>query len=230
MNINFTKGTEKTENASQTTSSAQGGEKTSEAEQEGDKTFYDEYQKLLAQNGIYVDGINQGMFLNGVNPEFELQNGSSKFDPKTLKTDFNYDTLTISRDDALFFNDIVNRTDFALASSGDFKTQLIQMQAEDTKAQKSAEVSKSLLRMLDEAQKTQKPVRIDFDNNVSVILKVDKSGKLSASFIPADKAVEQYLRDNIGYLKQRFDEQELEYNDITYRPYKDGNNKKQKGG
>ena len=86
--------------------------------------------------------------------------------------------------------------------------------------------------LIEEAYKTQKPTRIDFDNNVSVILRITKDGKVSAEFIPGDKAVEEYLRNNIGYLKQRFDEENISYHDIMYKPYKN-NNKRQnqnKGG
>ena len=83
-----------------------------------------------------------------------------------------------------------------------------------------------------EAYKTQKPTRIDFDNNVSVILRISKDGKVSAEFIPGDKAVEEYLRNNIGYLKQRFDDENISYNDIMYKPYKNNskNQKQDKGG
>ena len=64
--------------------------------------------------------------------------------------------------------------------------------------------------------KNNKPFRIDFDKNISVIIKVNKDGSLSANFIPGDKAVEQYLRNNISTLKQRFDEENLAYSELSY--------------
>ena len=48
-------------------------------------------------------------------------------------------------------------------------------------------------------------------------MKIDKNGKVSAEFIPSDKVAEQYLKDNIAFLRQTFDEQHLAYNELTYR-------------
>lgn len=69
---------------------------------------------------------------------------------------------------------------------------------------------------LAESMKTNQPFRIDFDKDVSVIIKVNKDGSLAANFIPGDKAVEQYLRNNIASLRQRFDEQDLSYTQLSY--------------
>ncbi len=103
----------------------------------------------------------------------------------------------------------------------------------DTQNVKSAGVSKVLMNLIEEAYKTQKPVRIDFDNNVSVILRIGRDGKVNAEFIPGDKAVEEYLRNNIGYLKDRLENQNLDYGDIMYKPYKNNSKKErnnQNGG
>ena len=69
---------------------------------------------------------------------------------------------------------------------------------------------------LSESMKTNQPFRIDFDKDVSVIIKVNKDGSLAANFIPGDKAVEQYLKNNISFLKQRFDDQNLPYSELSY--------------
>ena len=50
----------------------------------------------------------------------------------------------------------------------------------------------------------------------SVILRVGKDGAIAANFIPGDKAVEQYLRNNIETLKNTFKENELPYSDLSY--------------
>ena len=75
--------------------------------------------------------------------------------------------------------------------------------------------------MLMSSVDSKKPVRMDFDNNVTVILKLDDKGKVNAHFIPGDKAVEEYLKNNIPYLRQRFDEQNISYSNISYKQYKD---------
>ncbi|MDD3237790.1 MAG: hypothetical protein PHV37_06800 [Candidatus Gastranaerophilales bacterium] len=144
-----------------------------------------------------------------------------------IKTDFNYDTVNMDKDDAKFFIDMVHDGQFALNVQGDVNATLVNMT--DTAASsivKTSTVSKALMSMLEDSYNTQKPVRIDFDNNVSVIMKIDKEGKLSANFIPGDKAVEQYLRDNIGFLKQRFDEQNLAYGNLSYSQHKNSRQNK----
>ena len=128
------------------------------------------------------------------------------------------DCLNISQDDALFFSELVKNPQFSLNG---MQNQLINLgeltSSNDVQAYKTMNVSKSLFNLISKAQETQKSVRLDFDNNVTVIMKVDKEGKLTAEFIPGDKAVEAYLRNNIPYLKQRFEEQNLAYNDLFYR-------------
>ena len=87
--------------------------------------------------------------------------------------------------------------------------------------------------MLENAQKTNKPMRIDFDNNISVVLQVDREGKISAKFIPSDKVAEQYLKENIHSLRKSLESQEIEYNEISYKDQRNNNNSrngKQKGG
>ena len=111
---------------------------------------------------------------------------------------------------------------------------LINYQVEDdglqvtTKNDQQMQVSKSLISMLQSSYDTKKPIRMDFDNNVTVILKLDDKGKINAHFIPGDKAVEEYLKNNIPYLRQRFDEQNISYSNISYRQHKDQNQKNKK--
>ena len=129
-----------------------------------------------------------------------------------------YDSLNISFDDALFFSELVKNPQFSMSAN---QCELINLgelnSSTDIQAYKSMSVSRSLFNLITKAQETQKPVRLDFDNNVTVIMKVDKEGKISAEFIPGDKAVEAYLKNNIPYLKQRFEEQNIVYNDLHYR-------------
>ena len=128
------------------------------------------------------------------------------------------DSLNISQEDALFFAELTKNPQFSLSSA---QNQLINLgeltSTNDIQGYKSMEVSKGLFNLITKAQETQKPVRLDFDNNVTVIMKVDKDGKIMAEFIPGDKAVEAYLRSNIPFLKQRFEEQNIAYNDLYYR-------------
>ena len=129
-----------------------------------------------------------------------------------------FDSLNVSEKDAQFFYELTKNPQFALSAS---QNQLLNLgeltSSTDMQVYKPMEVSKGLFNLISKAQETQKPVRLDFDNNVTVIMKVDKEGKITAQFIPGDKAVEEYLRNNIPYLKQRFETQNIAYNDLFYR-------------
>ncbi len=174
-------------------------------------------------NSSQISDIN-GFGLNSISSTKTQLSGSLK------KADFNYDSFTMDKDDAIFFVDMVNNGQFALNIQGDTNAAVMKLDAaKEITTYKSANVSKTLTNLISDAYNTQKPVRIDFDNNVSVIMKIDKSGKLSADFIPGDKAVEQYLKNNISFLQQKFDDLDLPYNELTYRQSKQQNKKKDKG-
>lgn len=146
---------------------------------------------------------------------------------KNLQSNYNYDTVKISKDDAKFFIDLVENKQYVLQQNGENQN-LIKFTDEIGPTYKSEQTSKVLADLITKAYNEQKPVRIDFDNNVSVVIKIDSKGKISAEFIPGDKAVEAYLRNNIGFLKQRFDDQNISYNDILYRQSNNGNQNKER--
>ena len=62
-----------------------------------------------------------------------------------------------------------------------------------------------------------KPVRIDFDNNISVIIKISRNGKISADFLPSSQVAEAYLKENLPLLKQMFDENNIDYEELNQR-------------
>ena len=151
----------------------------------------------------------------------------------SLPVDYNYDSLMMTQEDAMFFVNLTQEGQFSVetAPTGDFKN-LMQIQVAQTSVtQKTVEVTNQLTTLIEKAQKTQKPVRITFDNDVSVVIRIDKQGKVTAEFIPGSLEVENYLRNNIAALRQKFDEQNLPYNDLFYRQNgrqnrnKDKNNK-----
>ena len=139
-------------------------------------------------------------------------------DYSTLKASIDYQTMTMDDNDALFFTDLVKNTDMSMQS---IASQFQQMsEANVQAAEKTAKVSATMMNMLSESLKTNQPFRIDFDKDISVILKVNKDGSIMANFIPGDKAVEEYLKNNIGFLRQRFDDQNLSYSQLSYSKHK----------
>lgn len=136
-----------------------------------------------------------------------------------LSVDYNYDSLSMDFNDAIFFVNLAQEGQFSIenASNGDFSSIVKTELTQNVITQKTVDVTNQLTSLIEKAQKTQKPVRITFDNDVSVIIKIDKHGKVSAEFIPGSLEVENYLRNNIASLRQKFDEQNLPYNDLFYR-------------
>lgn len=161
-----------------------------------DFKYHNEGQSILSQN--IQNLINTKDLMSTIN-------SASTFD---------YDVINMSDSDANFFANLVQNTDMSMKS---IASQINDAMATGTEGiQKNVQVSSVLMDKLSESMKTNQPFRIDFDKDVSVILKVNKDGSLAANFIPGDKAVEQYLRNNISSLRQRFDDQNLPYSELSY--------------
>ncbi len=164
-----------------------------------------------------LTGVN---FINAGNP-------AENFD---FDFDFDFDTVSMNLDDALFFINLAQAGQFSanINQNGQF-SELIQTEVtQNVVSKRTIEVTNQLTDLIEKAMNTKKPVRISFDNNVSVIIKIDKAGKVSAEFIPGNSEVEAYLRNNIASLKQKFDEQNLPYNDLFYRQNRQNRQNKQK--
>ncbi len=126
----------------------------------------------------------------------------------------NYNVINMNENDAIFFANIVQNNEIGLQNVAvDIKNAL---EFGTESIQKSAHVSKTLLNALQNTVKTGQAVRIDFGNDVAVIMRVSRDGSIMANFIPGDKAVEQYLKNNIDFLRQRFDEENISYSQLSY--------------
>lgn len=161
-----------------------------------DFKYHNEGQSLLSQN--IQDLLNTKDLMSTVNSA----------------TTIDYDAINMSDSDANFFANLVQNTDMSMKS---IANQINEQMAEGAQnIQQNVQISSVLMDKLAESMRTNQPFRIDFDKDVSVIIKVNKDGSLAANFIPGDKAVEQYLRNNISSLRQRFDEQNLSYTQLSY--------------
>ena len=157
-------------------------------------SYYNESQSILSQNIQSLINTKDLMGLISSAPTID------------------YDTINMSDSDANFFANLVQNTDMRVIAN-QVNESLIENSPD---IQKNLQVSSVLMEKLAQSLKTNQPFRIDFDKDVSVIIKVNKDGSLSANFIPGDKAAEQYLRNNIESLKNRFDEENLAYSELTY--------------
>lgn len=82
--------------------------------------------------------------------------------------------------------------------------------------QQNVKISETLLNAINIARENNQPIRIDFDQNIAVILRMGKDGSFAANFIPGDKVVEQYLKNNLDSLKSAFQEKDIPYTDLSY--------------
>ena len=78
-------------------------------------------------------------------------------------------------------------------------------------------LSERFVALLKDSIINKKVFRIDFDNQISVIIRINTEGKLVTEFLTNDDAMETYLKNNLHVLKQRFDELNVNYEDVTYK-------------
>ena len=88
-------------------------------------------------------------------------------------------------------------------------------------AVKTTQISRTLADMLAKSMENNQPLRIDFDNNISVIIRISRDGKLSADFLPSSQVAEAYLRENLPLLRQKFDDSGVDYEHLSQRERND---------
>lgn len=225
-----TEKTEETKDSKETEKSSKDDKKVSEKEKTSQKDSNKEANKLAEELKTPDDIVPDDVYSGGINfTDFKYHNESQSLltqniqdllNTKNLMSTVNsaqtvdYDAINMSDSDATFFANLVQNTDMSMQSiASQIQTQ---MADGSQNIQQNVKVSSVLMEKLSESMKTNQPFRIDFDKDVSVIIKVNKDGSLAANFIPGDKAVEQYLRNNISFLRQRFDEQNLSYSQLSY--------------
>lgn len=136
--------------------------------------------------------------------------------------EFNINADKIGINDAIFFVNLLNR-DGLISYSVENET----ISVSDVN-NKKINATTSLLSMLQTSFDTKKPIRLDFDNDITVILKLDKEGKIQAHFIPGTSEVETYLKNNISCLKQSFEDEEINYSYLGYSKHKNNKEKNKK--
>lgn len=199
-------------NANQIAKDQLNQEKTKTAE-ELEKELYNKSFKDLNSKIAAINELKKSYNLN-------TSETSSKTDSKTTDKNTYCKTINMDNKDIKFFLNLVDNQQMSAqnnqinGNSNMLNNAFTDIKSEAT--QQTVQVSSTLLDALNESVKTNKPFRIDFDSDVAVIMKVDKNGVLSANFIPGSAAVENYLRNNIEALKQSFNEQNLQYNELSY--------------
>lgn len=170
------------------------------------KSPFDEIQTKISQMIEALMPTEKINFDDSLNEKFlELDFGSEFF----------IDASKIGVNDAIFFVNLLNGNGIVNYNIEDDSLSVSDIN------NKKINATASLLNMLQTSYDTKKPIRLDFDNDVTVILKLDKEGKIQAHFIPGSSEVEAYLKNNISCLKQTFDDEEIEYSYLGYSKSKE---------
>ncbi len=200
----------------QAQSNQQGQNGQNQNQQNGYTPLTSQIQAYMNANGVDISFVN-------INP----MSATSQVQLAGMVTTVDYSSIQMSDADAKFFADLVAKTDITASTvAAEFEKA---MQNGNIKAvQSTAKATLALIEALKESAKNHQAFRVDFDKDISVILQVNRGGKINANFIPGDAAVENYLRNNIQSLRQRFADENIAYEDLTYSQYKNQKNNKEK--
>ena len=147
---------------------------------------------------------------------------NEKFLELDFGAEFNIDATKIGLNDAIFFINLLNSE-----NKINYSVENNTLNITDSTSQK-INATTSLMNMLQTSFDTKKPIRLDFDNDITVILKLDNKGKIQAHFIPGTSEVEAYLKNNLACLKQNFDNEQINYSYLGYSKHKNKQNQKNK--
>ena len=177
----------------------------------------DDIQNIITERVSALNDVSKA--ISSTREVSEIQRELSSIETKSTKAKKEPETkaLKMTEKDATFFANLVKNSEVTEQVTAETTKSFAENVKQVTEDAKTATVSKALADMIGEASKTNKPFRIDFDKDISVIIKVDKDGKISAEFLPGDKAVEQYLRNSMPLLKQKFDDEQIDYKELNYR-------------
>ena len=158
--------------------------------------------------------------IQGIVPTFEMHL-NQMLEPDVI--DFSLDdidfaetysiqTEEITEDDAKICLKIIEENKLATLPQNVSEIINNQVRVEDVEQIKGAS---RILEAVKTAALKNKPIRLDFDNNITLVMRVN-DGKINAQFYPNDNVAEQYLKNNITYLKNRFDLEGIPYSNLSY--------------
>lgn len=208
----------KTSKAEVTNKKVDNADKNSNNVSSQKKKVEDTTNSMLLNAQLSMNDANK-MLSNDIAQMLENTTAVSNINSRNWSIGFGDGTrsnIKMNESDADFFINLAQNEDININVINSQAQSLLNHGAETAEVKQNVQVSQALLNALSEAREKNQPIRIDFDQNVSVILRVGRDGAISAQFIPGDKAVEQYLRNNLESLKSTFDEQELPYSELSY--------------
>ena len=170
----------------------------------------------LAEEAAILSTMSENLAMANRNRIETVSNeeGIKKVDSKTgirVETVVKYDSIIMNQADVEVFANLVENKEIDMNN--------LAPQA----LEKSVKVSKTLADMLAKAKEDNQPLRINFDNNISIIIRISRDGKISADFLPSSQIAEAYLEENLPLLKQRFDDNNISYGELNQRENRNKN-------
>ena len=162
-------------------------------------------ERMMNTNGFAVDDLTTSLLSSVTDETF----GS------LYALDYT-DSMYVSQSDAEFFINLAQNNNVSAQAVAAQAQMAFENGAELSQVQQNVKISETLLNAINIARENNQPLRIDFDQNIAVILRFGKDGSFAANFIPGDKAVEQYLKNNLDSLKSAFQEKDIPYTDLSY--------------
>ena len=175
-----------------------------------------EYEKFASMSLLDANSMLQNNIYQMTNREATVMSVELSSVEDNSNDSLMFNSLSMTQADAEFFVNLTQNNDVSMQNITTQAQNLLNQGTDVREVQQNVKISETLLNALNTAKENNQPLRIDFDQNIAVILRVGKDGALAANFIPGDKAVEQYLRNNIESLKNTFRENDLPYSDLSY--------------
>ena len=175
-----------------------------------------EYEKFASMSLLDANSMLQNNIYQMTNREATVMTVELSSVEDNSNDSLMFNSLSMTQADAEFFVNLTQNNDVSMQNITTQAQNLLNQGTDVREVQQNVKISETLLNALNTAKENNQPLRIDFDQNIAVILRVGKDGALAANFIPGDKAVEQYLRNNIESLKNTFRENKMPNSNLSY--------------
>ena len=176
--------------------------------------------KDLAEEAAILSTMAENIAMANKNKVITSNDAVKKVDNKSgevIENIYNFDVVVMNRADVEVFSQLV-------------KGENVNLNALTAESSKGVAVSRTLADLLAKSMMNNQPIRIDFDNDISVIIKISRDGKISADFLPSSQIAEAYLRENLPLLRQKFDDNNIQYEELNQKErkeqHKENNRKK----
>ena len=180
----------------------------------GQGSFRESAEELAEDNSVLSDAAEN---IAMVNRAMAMKNSQEVSDIKevgvVIDRTLSHTSLNLTENDINFFVSLVQAP--------------VNFQDVSVEEQKSVQVSERLINMLAESMRNNKAFRLNFDNDISIIIKVSREGRISAHFLPGSDIAENYLKNNLSSLVQRFEEENIPYDELTQHRQKRNNDEQQ---